>query len=198
MTNTPGTPLTESNLPEPAVSKASLSQFIKEHSKLVTGIAAFVGLTAFSSQLSNNDIRPLFPALTFLAAALLALELLMKLPEPPREWRLEIFSMVLAVLVIMMGWYWRSNFPVVWVPALLFLIEIVVLIGLAALLTYLLMWIIGLLATKLLKREMQTYVRLRITQVLFVCCAFLVVAGLVWTSRKLAAHPITIHIPKII
>jgi hypothetical protein len=43
-------------------SAATLAQFIDENSKLVTSIAAFVALTAFSSQLDVSGIRSFLPA----------------------------------------------------------------------------------------------------------------------------------------
>jgi hypothetical protein len=52
MTDIPATNVTEANPPE-RVSKATLYQFIERRSKLITGIAAFIGLTAFSSQLTS-------------------------------------------------------------------------------------------------------------------------------------------------
>lgn len=186
-----------SSTTQPAKSEPTLGQFVEDNSKLITSVAAFVALTAFSSQLDNGDIRLLFPALTFLAAALLGFELLEKLPDRPRHWRLEAFSLVLLLLVVSMGWYWFSKFPALWVPTLFYLIQTVALLGLTALLSYLLTKAIKFVSTKLFRREIQANAMLRVSRIVFVCCAVLVVAGLFWTSRKLAAHPITIHIPKV-
>ena len=57
---------TESN-PPPAVVKpqVTLGRFIDDNSKLVTSMAAFVALTAFSSQLNACGIKDIFPELTF-------------------------------------------------------------------------------------------------------------------------------------
>jgi hypothetical protein len=173
---------------------ATLGQFIEEHSKLVTSMAAFIALTAFASQLSDADVGPIFSALTFMAAALLGFELLMKLPPPPRHWRLETFSYVLSLLVILMGWYWFSNFPGLWLSLVFFLIELVLLVGAAALLTYLLTAAVGLVATKLFKSSIRPVVFLRISKAGFVFCAILVFAGLLWASKKLSGHTINIHL----
>lgn len=188
---------TESPSPQKSVAKFTLSQFIEDNSKLITSVAAFVALTAFSSQLDNGDIKILFPALTFLAAALLSFELLRKLPAPPRHWRLEAFSLILANLVLLMGWYWLSKFPVVWVPTLGYLVEIVLFIGLAVLLTRFFSKVTKVIAAKLFKREIRTDAMLRVPQFWFVFCMVLALMGLLWASRKLANRPIKIHIPVI-
>ncbi len=52
MTPTPDQPQATSK--EVIPQKATLSQFIDEHSKLITGIAAFIALTVFASQLSTQ------------------------------------------------------------------------------------------------------------------------------------------------
>jgi hypothetical protein len=198
MTNTePAVEPTESNPPEHASPKATLGQFIEENSKLITSIAAFVALTAFSSQMDNGEIKLYFSALTFLAAVLLTLELHSKFPIPPHHWRLGAFSHILTILVAAMGWYWFSQFPAVWVPQLFSLIQGVVLLGVAVLLTYSLTAAIKFAITKLFRSKIQDKVMSRISLVVFLCCAVLLVAGLFWVSRKLAAHPITIHIPKV-
>ncbi|HVS86760.1 MAG TPA: hypothetical protein VHF01_00915 [Candidatus Acidoferrum sp.] len=195
MSSAPAQP-TKSNLPEePAPPKATLGQFIEDNSKLVTSIAAFIALTAFSSQLENNDLKPLFPALTFLAAALLSLELLTKLPAPPHHWRLEAFSRVFALLVMLMGWYWFLTFPGLWIPLLLNFVQIVLLFALAGLLTYLFTKAIKLVTAKLFKPEIGADVMRRVSQMAFLLCTALVFVGLLWISRKLANHPIRIHIP---
>jgi hypothetical protein len=194
MTNTPAVQPTESNPPD-SRPKGTLARFIDDNSKLVTSLAAFIALTAFSSQLDNSDLKSLFAALTFLAATLLALELESVLPDRPRHWRLEAFSLVLFMLVTSMVWYWFKKFPALWVPTLLYVIQTVVLLGLAALLTYLLTEAIKFVTTKLFKREIPANVMLRVSRIVLVFCAALVVVGFFWTSGKLAAHPIKIHIP---
>jgi hypothetical protein len=196
MTNTPVQP-TESNPHDSRHSQGTLARFIDDNSKLVTSLAAFIALTAFSSQLENSDLKILFAALTFLAATLLGLELHSVLPDRPRHWRLEAFSLVLLILVASMGRYWFEKFSALWVPVLLYVIQTVVLLGLAVLLTYLLTETIKFITTKLFKREIRANVMLRVSRIVLVFCAALVVAGFFWTSRKLAAHPITIHFPKL-
>jgi len=158
-------------------------------------MAAFIALTAFASQLDDTDLKHIFPALTFLAAALLGLELEGELPDRPRHWRLEAFSLVLGLLVILMGWYWFSTFPVVWIPALFQLIQIVVLLGLAVLFTQILSKAIGFIAVKLFKREITAPGMIRVSQIVFVFGLLLVLSGLIWTSRRLAGRSIKIHIP---
>src|SRR5258705_507978 len=108
--------------------KATLADFIDQNSKLVTSVAAFVALTAFSLQIENPEIKLYFSALTFLAAGLLALELWAKLPSLPYHWRLTAFSHVLTILVFAMGYYWFTKFPAVWVPQAANLVLIVVVI----------------------------------------------------------------------
>jgi hypothetical protein len=179
--------------------KATLAQFIEANSKLVTSIAAFVALTAFSSQIDNADIKLHFSALSFSAAGLLTLELLAKFPPPPRHWRLEAFSFVLTILVAAMGYYWFVKFPAVWVPqvatVLYVVVAFVVLLVPASGLTHISTKGINFIIARIWKREPQQPFIRRIRMVVFLTWTALVFAGLVWVSKKLAAHPIRVHIP---
>jgi hypothetical protein len=181
--------------PPPSSLKPTLGDFIEAHSKLVTSIAAFIALTAFSSQIDNNSgIKLFFPALTLLAAIMLILELHSKLPDRP-HWRLDVFSNVLTLLTFAIAWYWVSRFPVLWVPIAGSVLQMCVFFGGALLLTHLLTKVVTAISAKLFKRSMNPTVMLRISQTGFVLFMFVLVAGLIWTGHKLSSHPITVHIP---
>ena len=170
--------------------KATLGAFIEDNSKLVTSIAAFIALTAFSTQIdSSSDIKFLFPGLSFFAAALLSFELLMNFPDPPRHWRLELFSSTIAFLTIAMGWYWFSQFPVLWVPLAAYFVYMCLFLGAAALLTYLFTRILTLGFAKLFKRTVRPDVMHRISRTGFLVCVLIIFAGLMWTSHKLPSQP---------
>jgi len=173
--------------------KATLEEFIKIHSQLITGIAAFIALTVFSSQLNNNEIKVYFSALTFLAAVLLSLELLLAFPPPPLHWRLEIFSVALGGLVFMMGWYWFTQFPLVWVPLTGLFVQSLVLFGLAALLKHFAMKAVKFVAARIFGKELQANQTLHgvtVSQLMFLGCSLLVFVSLFWTFHKLGGRTI--------
>ncbi len=90
--------------------KATLSQFIDGNYNLITSMAAFIALTAFSSHLNDSEIKTWVAGLALLAAALLAMELFFKLRfDGTQHWRLEAFRFILLVLIFCIGRYWFSN-----------------------------------------------------------------------------------------
>src|SRR5262249_53127006 len=93
------------------------------------------------------------------------------------------------------GYYWLTKFPAVWVPVVAYLVEVVVLLGIATIVTHILTKSTKLVSWKLLKRELRAGLTLKISQTIFVICLGLVVFGLIVASRKLAGHPIKLHIP---
>jgi hypothetical protein len=136
--------------------KATLRDFIDTQSKLVTSIAAFIALTVFGGQLDDGSgIKIFISALTLSAAILLTWELLINLPEPPREWRVELFSHILSLLTIFMVWLWFSKFPAAWVPLAGLALTMLVFFGLAILSTYPLKKLSNILAGKLIKRPLR-------------------------------------------
>jgi hypothetical protein len=178
--------------------RTNLGDFIEMHSKLVTSIAAFVALTAFSSQIdNNNDIKPFLTALPLLAAVILILELHSKLPFDSSHWRLTLFSHVLTLLTFAIGWYWVSRFPVLWVPIVGYGLQMCIFLGGALLLTHLLTKAVTTISAPLFKRSIAPIAMLRISQTSLVLFAFVLLAVLVWTSHKLSSHPVTLHIPTV-
>jgi hypothetical protein len=182
--------------PTPPLLKPTLGDFIEAHSKLVTSIAAFIALTAFSSQIDkSSDIKLFFPGLTLLAAIILTFELHSKLPGRPLHWRLDVFSNILTLLTVAMAWYWVSQFPVLWVPVVGYVLEMGVFIGGALLLTHLLTKAVTTITSKLFKRSVPPTAMERISQTGFVLFSVVFVAGLIWAGHKLSSHPISVHIP---
>jgi hypothetical protein len=176
--------------------KATLFQFIEENSKLVTSIAAFIALAAFSSQWDNiSDIKSFFPALPILAAALLSLELLSRLPPEPHQWRLGAFTTVLSVSVFSMIWYWFAKFRTVWGLVLFTVVQLFLFIVLPALVAHLFTKATSLVITKLFHREIRTITMQRISQSLFfllIACLFLV---FIWISHRFGGRQFTVHLP---
>jgi hypothetical protein len=174
---------------------ATLKNFIEDQSKLVTSIAAFIALTAFSGQLDDAEIKFAFPALTLLGAALLTWELVGQLPERPREWKLELFSLILPIMVFLMARYWFFRFPTIWVPVVGTAVEMLIFFGLAIGLTVLITKCIGFTAARLFKRPIPSQVMTRVSQVGFVAFCLLVVFAFGRVSQALASHPLKIHVP---
>lgn len=177
--------------------EATLSKFIDENSKLVTSIAAFVALTAFSSQLGNNELRFFFAAVSFLIAILLSLELYSQIPSLPHHWRLKAFWEVFPLLVVFMGFYWVSTFPQVWVPIIGMLLQMIILLGPPTLITHLVAKAIPVVALRLFKRQIHKDVMMRVSQIVFILLACLMLVGLLWVSRRVAAHPIKLNISSL-
>jgi hypothetical protein len=190
-------PSTESNSPEVVSRKATLGEFIDVNSKLVTSIAAFAALTAFSSQMDNGDIKFIFPGLTFLAAVLLTIELSTLMPPRPLHWRLELFSQILGLMTLLMGAYWFSKFPALWGSVVVFAISMVIFLGIPAVLAHFLTKLIKIVAAKLFNREIGANAILRTGQIIFITCALCGLLGLSWNSKRLARHPVKIHIPTL-
>ena len=180
-----------SNPDSPQPRKATLGQFIENHSKLLTSIAAFIALTVFSTQL-DSELKLLISALSLLCAVILGLELMAQIPPDSLHWRLELFSKVLPPLIVLLAWYWFPKFQVLWVPLGFQLIQLLIIVGIAALFTRLVMMFAGRIA-RLAKRDLSAKTTLRISQGAFVLSACFLIAALFWLARRLAAHPVTIH-----
>jgi hypothetical protein len=177
-------------------SKASLSDFVKNNSTLITGVAAFAALTAFfSNQLKDTELQATLPAVTLLGAFLLAFELVTCTPAPPHSWRLAVFQMVLAMLVFYVGWYWLKAFPVFWVPLVGAILNLVLVLTLPILLTHLSGKIATRVAKRILSKEIEDVTLIRIQQVLFVFLLLANVVGYFWAAHKLIPHEIKVKVP---
>jgi hypothetical protein len=175
--------------------KATLSEFIDDNHKLVTSLAAFVAVTAFSSQLPSNDIKLNMAGFAFLGAFLLAFELLRQLPSPPRQWRLDAFAYVLVILLFTMGYYWLSQFQNIWAPLVPVVIVLIVFLVLALLPGTLFAKVIKFIAKRFLHREIPTETETRISQMWLFFFTGLLLVGWLLLSWKFGGHQISIHFP---
>ncbi|MFI5113794.1 MAG: hypothetical protein ACHP7J_01525 [Terriglobales bacterium] len=176
-------------------SKAMLSTVVKENSTLITGVAAFAALTAFfSTQLKDADLQVALPAMTLLGAFLLLFELIACTPAPPHHWRLSVFQMVLAMLVLYVGWYWLKAFPVVWVPLVGAILNAVLVLTFPIILTHLSGKLVRLVA-KRVHKEIANATLIKIQQVLFVFLLLANVVGYFWVAHKLIPHEIKVKVP---
>jgi len=182
-------PAVAKKLPDEIVRpKTALAQFIEDNSKLVTSIAAFVALTALSSQLENDDAKLYISGLSLLAAMLLAIELLRQLPPEPHRGLLIPFSLLLAALVFAMGEYWVSRFKAVWVPIVTFVVLGFVFVVLPVLFIGFITKVIVLVSVHLFHRQMHAKLKTRIEQfgllgfvgILFLCW--------LWVSYRFGGH----------
>ena len=189
----------ESNTPKPVSDerpKATLFDFVKDNSTLITGVAAFAALTAFfTTQLKDAEIQATLPGVTLLGAFLLGFELLTRTPAPPRHWRLAVFELVLMVMLANLAWYWFKAFHSIWVPLLGFLANLVLLFALPTLLTYPCGKAVKFVAVHALHKQIADVTLIPIQRVIFV---LLVIGDTVlyfWAAHKLIPHPITIRTP---
>lgn len=194
-----GRHLLESSTPKPANDKsprATLADFVKDNSALISGVAAFAGLTAFfSAQIKDVELQATLPGVTLLGAFLLAFELFMRFPAPPRHWRLAVFELVLMALLANVGWYWFKAFPAVWVPPLGAIVNLVVVLALPLLLTYLLGKAVTFVTVRLLRKKIEDATVIKIQQGAFVFFLIASFAGYFWAAHKLIPRPIKIHLP---
>lgn len=178
---------------ELATQKASLSQFVEDHSKLITGIAAFIALAAFSSQLSTQGdetkyAKLFISGLSMLAAILLTWELSAKLPPPPHQWRLSIFANILVLMLMMLVLYWGSQFPTIWGLFLMIVVGIA-LLGLPFLLITIfsalaLTRVIGFVSARVFRRDVSAHTRERVSKGLFFALLFGIAAALFWFAGR--------------
>jgi hypothetical protein len=168
--------------------KATLSQFIDENYKLITSMAAFIALTAFSSQVNDSETKTYVAGLALLAAALLAMELFFKLPFGPQHWRLKAFEFILVFLIFSIGNYWFLQFPGIWGPTLSIILVVVIFAGPPSVLAY--------IVEKVLKAatQMKPEARTRVSGYVFLF-SFALLYLLV--MMKLGGHHISIHLPKL-
>lgn len=188
-----------SHAPEPVQlnsgRKPTLGQFIDDNYKLVTSLAAFIAVTAFSSQLPANDIKVEMAGFAFLGAFLLAFELLRKLPASPRQWRLDAFAYVLVILLFTMGEYWVAQFQTIWAPLLSVSIVLFMFLLLTVLPATLLGKAVEFIAKQLFRREIPAEVVNRISQFGFLFFVGLLFVGWLLVSWKFGGRQISIHFP---
>jgi len=175
--------------------KATLNDFIEAHSKLVTSIAAFIALSAFSAQIDIEGTKLYFSALTFLVAVLLVFELLSQFPPAPRHWRLELFLYLLIFLMLMMGQYWVLKFPSVWVPLAGAGLNIVIFLIFPDLLTNPIKKAIVFTTMRVFKRELKAKTQDHVSLIVFVILSLMVFGAWTWIMYKYGGRSITIHVP---
>ena len=122
----------------PSAKPASLKHFIDENHNLLTALAVFVTLTAFSSKIDMPDIQIYLPALFLFGSVLILIELLANVPTLPHSWRLDLFQRLLVILPIGLGYYWVRRYP--WVVGLGFMFFFT---GLIVALTGFVHWLFG-------------------------------------------------------
>jgi hypothetical protein len=131
----------------------TLSDFVDDHYKLITSVAAFTALTVFFTQVDNNELKVYLPALTFLITIMFALELGAKFPPPPLHWRLKVVEYLFPLVLAMMSFYWVSKFLGVWAPLLFGLLEGGLFLAFAALIAGGLKWVTKQVYRKWLDRD---------------------------------------------
>ncbi|HEY4951570.1 MAG TPA: hypothetical protein VIH88_14635 [Candidatus Acidoferrales bacterium] len=174
--------------------KATLSEFIDENSKLITSLAAFVALTVFSSQIAKDQTGFGLPAASLLGAILISVELFYKTPPRLREWRLELFELVLLTLPVWMGWYWFSTYRNFWISVLVTFLPVILMFVVAGLLTHALDKAYQK-AARLLKREVRPERSRHWSAIVFITFLCLLIYGSTWLAHRLAAHPLNVKIP---
>src|SRR4029077_15867280 len=104
------------------IPRYSLSEFIDEHSKLLTAIGLFVALTAFSTHVDDEEMKLFLPGLALLGALVLMLELFMNTYQrQERQLMLVAFDWILLGILYTVGRYWFGKFKVIWAPLAIFL-----------------------------------------------------------------------------
>jgi Ca2+/Na+ antiporter len=179
----------------PSDAKATLSEFIDNNYKLVTSLAAFIAVTAFSSQLPANDIKLDMAGFAFLGAFLLAFELLRKLPASPRQWRLDAFAYVLVILLFTMGQYWVTQFQTIWAPLLSVTVVLVLFLVLTALPAHLLTKPTKFIAKRFFHRDVPTNVENRLSQYGFFFFVGMLFVAWLLIEWKFAGRQLSIHFP---
>jgi len=168
--------------------KMTLYTFVDDNYKLITGMAAFVALTAFASQLADNEAKRALAGGALLAACLFALELFSRLPFNNQHWRLALFELVTLGLIVEIGRYFFLHFPAIWGPAVSTILTLVFFMGPPVLL--------GMVADWILKRtHMSEQVRHRVSFSVFMGSFALL---FILIQIKLSGHSISIQIPKVI
>lgn len=168
--------------------KMTLSKFVEDNYKLFTGMAAFIALTAFASQSTDNEAKTVLAGGALLAACLFALELFFRLPFNNQHWRLALFELVMAGLTLEIGRYFFLHFAVIWGPAVSMILVLVFLMGPPVLL--------GTLADWILKRtRMSERARQRVGFSIFIGSFVLLY---VLAQFRLGGHSISIHVPKFL
>lgn len=169
-------------------SKATLSAFIRENTTLVTALAAFVALTAFFTQLKDPEIQATLPGATLIGAVLIAFELFMNAPPPPRHWRLATFEVVLFALLASVGWYWLRTFSTLWAPLVTMFVVGGIFLGLSVALTFLTTKFVNG-AAHLLRKDISHRQLMTLSRGLFLTFLFAIIFAL---TRGLTFR---IHIP---
>ena len=173
-----------------------LSQFVRDNSTLITGVAAFAALTAFfATQLKDVELQAILPGLTLLGAFLLAFELLTLTPAPPRHWRLAVFEMVLMMLVVYVGWYWLKTFAVMWVPLVGAVVNMFLLFAIPVVLTYVLGKTLTFVTVHVRHKQIADVTLIRTQRTAFFLFLVADAAVYFWAVHKLIPRPIAIHAP---
>jgi hypothetical protein len=174
--------------------RATLHQFVEDNSKLITSTAAFVALTAFSAQVDDTGIKIALGCATFLGAFLLSFELMMRVPPPPRQWRLEAFQLILMTLPAFMGWYWFTKFQEFWVPLVFSVVEGILVLLICVLATYVFTKCVQVSA-RLLRRKMEPSVLRRVSQIGFVLSTILFFVAWIWIMHRFGGRQFKLHVP---
>jgi len=185
------TKMTEAERPK----NATLADFIKDNYTLITSLAAFVALTAFSFQLDNPEAKLGLSAAALFGALLLGIELFFRLPPRPHHWRLVLFDLVLLALFGELGRYWFLHFTVVWVPAVVAFSPVLTLVFLSAGITLLLRAVVKFVATRIFKRSLDAERFERGSQFAFLFIMALLLATVIWGLHRIDGHQFHIKLP---
>jgi len=173
----------QNTLPE----KITLHGFVEDNYKLITGMAAFIALTAFASQLTDDEGKTALAGGALLAACLFAMELFFRLPVNNKHWRLALFEMVMLGLTLAIGRYFVLHFPVIWGSAVSAILVLIFLMGPPVLL--------GMAANWILKRitRISEQMRQRVGFFVFVVSCVLLY---ILVQIRAGGHSVSIHLPK--
>ena len=177
------------NEPTKRPKKVTLHDFVDDNYKLVTGMAAFVALTAFSSQIGDTETKTYLAGCALFAAGLFAMELFFRLPFNEQHWRLWLFQVLLLAMTVEIGRYSFLQFPAVWGLFVTPILSMVIFLGPSILL--------ATVVDKVLKARtrMEPKLRNRVSLAVF-AGSFVLLFILV--QIKLGGHTISIPIPKFI
>ena len=169
--------------------KITLYMFVDDNYKLITCMAAFIALAAFSSQLNDTEAKTTLAGCALLAVCLFAMELFFRLPVNNQHWRLWLFELVMLALTFEIGRYFFLHFPVVWGPFAGVILNMLIFLGPPLLLGSVADWVLRA------RTQMNDRVRHRVAFSIF-AGSFLLIFILVQIG--LSGHPISIHVPKAI
>jgi hypothetical protein len=185
--------------PQESVPQATLADFIKDNSTLVTSFAAFVALTAFSSQLTADpEAQVSVSAFAMFAALIIGIELFYRIPFVPHHWRLGLFRYVLLGLLFAIGQYWFEHFKSVWVGTVLSFARVVVGLLILGLFAYLFGQGAKIFWAHILKREMSQELIQRISLIGLIASIVLMVSAWVWGLHRFGGRTYEVRTPAFI